>query len=344
VENYAGIDVSLELSSVCVVDAQGKILKEAKVASEPDALVEFFKTLGFAVKRIGLEAGPLSQWLHAGLKGAGYETVLLETRHVKAALSAMTVKTDRKDARGIAQLIRMGWFRPVHAKSVDAQEIRALLIARKQLLGRLIDVELSIRGILRGFGLKVGPVTRRNFEARIRELVAGQATLERIATAMLSARSALKAEYGRLHKAVLATVRDDAVCRRLMTVPGVGPLVAITYKSAIDDPHRIAKSKAAGALFGLTPKKYQSGEKDVTGGITLAGDEIVRTVLYEAANVLLSRVTRFSKLKRWGMDVAKRRGSKRAKVALARKLAVILHRIWVDGTTYRWAEAEPTAA
>lgn len=230
--------------------AQGKILKEAKVASEPDALVDFFETLGFAVKRIGLEAGPLSQWLHAGLKGAGFESVLLETRHVKAALSAMTVKTDRKDARGIAQLIRMGWFRPVHAKSVDAQEIRALLIARKQLLGRLIDVELSIRGILRGFGLKVGPVTRRNFEARIRELVAGQATLERIAGAMLSARSALKAEYGRLHKAVLAIVRDDAVCRRLMTVPGVGPLVAITYKSAIDDPHRIVKSKAAGALFG----------------------------------------------------------------------------------------------
>jgi transposase len=340
VENYAGIDVSLELSSVCVVNAQGKVLKEAKVASEPDALVEFFERLGFAIKRIGLEAGPLSQWLHAGLKGAGFETVLLETRHVKAALSAMTVKTDRKDARGIAQLIRMGWFRPVHAKSVDAQEIRALLIARKQLLGRLIDVELSIRGILRGFGLKVGPVTRKNFEARIRELVAGQSTLERIAMAMLSARSALKAEYGRLHKAVLATVRDDAVCRRLMTVPGVGPLVAIT---AIDDPHRIAKSKAAGALFGLTPKKYQSGEKDVTGGITLAGDEIVRTVLYEAANVLLSRITQFSKLKRWGMDVAKRRGSKRAKVALARKLAVILHRIWVDGTTYRWAEAGPIA-
>ncbi|CUU17717.1 Mobile element protein CDS [Bradyrhizobium sp.] len=274
-ENYAGIDVSLELSSVCVVDSQGKILKKAKVASEPDALVEFFETLGFAVNRIGLEAGPLSQWLHAGLQRAGFETVLLETRHVKAALSAMTVKTDRKDARGIAQLIRMGWFRAVHAKSIGAQEIRALLVARKQLLGRLIDVELSIRGILRGFGLKVGPVTRKNFEARIRELVAGQATLERIAIAMLSARSALKAEYGRLHKAVLATVRDDAVCRRLMTVPGVGPLVAITYKSAIDDPHRIVKSKAAGALFGLTPKKYQSGEKDVTGGITLAGDEIV---------------------------------------------------------------------
>jgi transposase len=344
VEHYAGIDVSLELSSVCVVDAQGKIVKEAKVSSEPEALVSFFKGLGFPMKRIGLEAGPLSQWLHAGLVQARFETVLLETRHVKAALSAMTVKTDRKDARGIAQLLRMGWFRAVHAKSIGSQEVRALLVARKQLLGRLVDVELSIRGILRGFGLKVGPVTRNGFEARIRELVTGQATLERIATAMLSARAALKAEYEELHKAVLAIVREDVVCRRLMTVPSVGPLVAITYKSAMDDPSRIAKSKAAGALFGLTPKKYQSGEKDVTGGITRTGDEMVRTALYEAANVLLSRITRFSKLKRWGMDVAKRRGSKRAKVALARKIAVILHRMWVDGTTYRWAAAEPIAA
>ena len=342
-EHYAGVDVSLELSSVCVVDAQGKIVKETKVSSEPEALVSFFKGLGFPMKRIGLEAGPLSQWLHAGLAQAGFETVLLETRHVKAALSAMTVKTDRKDARGIAQLLRMGWFRAVHAKSIGSQEVRALLVARKQLLGRLIDVELSIRGILRGFGLKVGPVTRKEFEARIRELVMGQATLERIADAMLSARAALKAEYEKLHKAVLAIVREDAVCRRLMTVPSVGPLVAITYKSAMDDPNRIVKSKAAGALFGLTPKKYQSGDKDVTGGITRTGDEMVRTALYEAANVLLSRITRFSKLKRWGMDVAKRRGSKRAKVALARKIAVILHRMWVDGTTYRWAAAEPIA-
>src|SRR6202161_2941419 len=234
-EHYAGIDVSLELSSVCVVDAKGKIVKEAKISSDPVALLTFFRGLGIAIERIGLEAGPLSQWLHAGLKRAGFETVLLETRHVKAALSAMTVKTDRKDARGLAQLIRLGWFRSVHAKSIGSQEVRALLVARKQLLGRLIDVELSIRGILRGFGLKVGQVTRKTFEARIRELVTGQPTLERIAGAMLSARASLEVEYEKLHKAVLAIVREDAVCRRLMTVPGVGPLVAVTFKSAVDD-------------------------------------------------------------------------------------------------------------
>ena len=283
-------DVSLELLSVCIVDAKGKIVKEAKVGSDPDTLVAFLRGLDLAIERIGLEAGPLSQWLHAGLTSAGFEAVLLETRHVKAALSAMTVKTDRKDARGIAQLIRMGWFRAVHCKSAGSQEVRALLVARKLLLSKLLDVEFSIRGILRGFGLKMGMVTRKRFEARVRELYADHAMLEQICSAMLTARSALQTEYAKLHKALLVIVREDEVCRRLMTTPGVGPLVAITFKTGVDDPSRIHKSKAVGALFGLTPKKYQSGETDVTGGITRAGDEMVRTALYEAASVLLSRV------------------------------------------------------
>src|SRR5215207_11734291 len=162
-EHYAGLDVSLKETSVCIVDGAGKIIRETKVDSEPEALVGYFSSLTITVVRIGLEARPLSQWLYAALMQAGYAVVLLETRHVKAALSAMTVKTDRRDARGIAQLLRMGWYRPVHAKSIGSQEMRALLVARKQLLGRLIDVELSVRGILRGFGLKVGQVTRKEF-------------------------------------------------------------------------------------------------------------------------------------------------------------------------------------
>src|SRR3982750_3744075 len=203
-EHYAGIDVSLERSSVCVVDATGRIVREAKVASEPEALVGFLAGLGVALARIGLEAGPLSQWLHAGLAGAGFEAVLLETRQVKAALSAMVVKTDRKDARGIAQLLRMGWYRPVHRKSPPAQEIRALLVGRKLLQAKLVDVELSIRGILRGFGLKLGEVSRGRFAARVRELIAGQPMLERVVEPMLRAREALRAEYLGLHRAVPA--------------------------------------------------------------------------------------------------------------------------------------------
>jgi transposase len=204
-----------------VVDGTGRIVREAKVASEPEALVRFFRELGLPLARVGLEAGPLSQWLHAGLTGAGLEAVLLETRHVKAALSAMIVKTDRKDARGIAQLLRMGWYRPVHRKSPPAQEVRALLVGGKLLQGKLLDVELSIRGILRGFGLKLGEVSKGRFAARVRELVAGQPTLERVIGPMLRAREALRSEYLALHRAVLAIVREDAVCRRLMSVPGV---------------------------------------------------------------------------------------------------------------------------
>ena len=343
-EYYAGIDVSLGHSSVCVVDITGKIVREAKVASEPDALVRFFRQLEVRVTRIGLEAGPLSQWLHAGLSEAGFDTVLLETRHVKAALSAMVVKTDRKDARGIAQLLRMGWFRPVHRKSVDAQEVRALLVGRKLLQSKLRDVEFSIRGILRGFGLKVGEVSKGCFAARVQELIAGHAMLEAVIGAMLAARTSLHSEFMRLHRRMLAIVRADEICRRLMTVPGVGALVAVTFKVTVDEPGRFTSSKTVGAHFGLTPKRCQSGETDVTGGVSKAGDAMVRTALYEAANVLLSRTTRFSTLKRWAMEVAKRRGAKRAKVALARKLASVLHRMWVDGSAFRWGKPAPAAA
>ena len=342
-DHFAGLDVSLEQTSVCVVDATGKIVREAKVASEPEALVRFFDQLGFPVVRIGLEAGPLSQWLHAGLTEAGLATVLLETRHVKAALSAMVVKTDRKDARGIAQLLRMGWYRPVHRKSADAQEVRALLVGRKLLQSKLRDVEFSIRGLLRGFGLKVGEVSKGRFAARVQELIAGQAMLEEVVGAMLTARAGLHSAFMRLHRKMLAIVRDDEVCRRLMTVPGVGPLVAVTFTATVDDPGRFSSSKAVGAHFGLTPKKYQSGETDVTGGVSKVGDALVRTALYEAANVLLSRTTRFSTLKRWALEVAKRRGLKRAKVALARKLAVVLLRIWATGGTFRFGKAAAAA-
>jgi transposase len=199
-EHHAGLDVSLEETSVCIVDGAGKIIRETQVASEPETLVGYFSSLEIEVVRIGLEAGPLSQWLHAALTEAGFEVVLLETRHVKAALSAMTVKTDRRDARGIAQLLRMGWYRPVHCKTLPSQEVRAIITARKTLLGKLIDIELSMRGILRGFGLKVGAVTRKSFETRVRELMDGQSTLTAIMEGMLNTRATLITEVAKLHK------------------------------------------------------------------------------------------------------------------------------------------------
>lgn len=343
-EHYAGLDVSLELTSVCIVDALGEIICEAKVPSEPEALIGFLRGRQLAIGRVGLEAGPLSQWLHAALVDAGFETVLLETRHVKAALSAMSVKTDRRDARGIAQLLRTGWFKPVHAKSVSAQEVRALLTSRKLMQGKLLDIESGIRGVLRGFGLKVGLISRGRFETRIRELVEGHLILETVSDAMLGARAALETEFKRLHRELLGIVRADPVCCRLMSVPGVGAIVAITFKSGVDDPSRFRRSRDVGPHFGLTPRKYQSGELDVTGSISKVGDRMVRTALYEAASVMLTRTVRISPLKSWALGVAKRRGTKKARVALARKLAVILHRMWVDGTSFRWSNDAPATA
>lgn len=344
VEHYAGIDVSLEQSKVCMIDAGGGIVREATVASEPAALAAWFTSLEQPPAVIGLEAGPLSQWLHGGLTAAGFDVVLLETRHVKAALSAMVVKTDRKDASGIAQLLRMGWFRPVHCKSPGAQERRALLKARKQLQEKAIDVELSIRGLLRGFGLKLGRVSPGRFEQRVRELAHGQPTLEEVMDAMLAARAALRDQLARLDRQVRAIVREDATCRLLMTAPGVGAVVALTYTAGVDDPARFRRSKAVGAHFGLTPRRYQSGQVDVTGRISKVGDAMVRAALYEAAQVMLTRTRSPSALKSWAMRIARRRGGKRAIVALARKLAVVLHRMWVDGTAFRYTKEESAKA
>jgi transposase len=343
-DHYAGIDVSLECSSVCVVAANGKIVREHKVASEPEALIAWFGSLGLGLTRIGLEAGPLSQWLYAAMRAAGLAVELLETRHVRSALQAMPVKSDRNDARGIAQLMRLGWFRPVHCKSIAAQEMRALLTARKLLQSKLIDVELSLRGILRGFGLKVGKTTPRRFAGRIQELVAGHLTLEAVAAAMLSAREVLLREFNGFEKQLRTMARLDPRTRLLMSAPGVGPIVALTYVSAIDDPARFKSSKAVGPHFGLTPKKYQSGETDVTGRISKIGDASVRTALYEAAHVILVRPVRGSGLKSWAMKLARRAGMKKAKVALARKLAVILHRMWVDGTSFVFTAPNKPAA
>jgi transposase len=197
---------------------------------------------------------------------------------------------------------------------------------------------------LRGFGLKVGEASRSRFAARVRELAAGQAMLEAVVEPMLRAREALRTEAAAPHRRVPAIVRGHEVCRRLMTVPGVGAVVALTFVAAVDDPTRSRRSRDVGAHFGLTPRRYQSGETDVVGGITRVGDASVRVALYEAANVLPTRGTRFSSLKRWAMEVAKRRGARRAKVALARKLGTVLHRLWVDGTEFRWGkEAAVTA-
>src|SRR5277367_2876806 len=338
--HFVGLDISVKETSICIVDEAGKVVCERKVPTEPDDIAVLLTSVGGEYVRVGIEAGPLSQWLVNGLAEAGLPVVCVETRHMKALLTAQQInKSDRNDARGIAQMMRVGLFKPVHVKTLASQERRMLLTSRK-----LLDVESDLRGTLRNFGLKVGTVSTGGFEARIRELVEGFHSLAAIVGPMLIVRRVLREQFAVLHKMLLGLVRHDPVCRRLMTAPGVGPVVALTYRAAVDQPQRFLHSKAVGASAGLTPKRVQSGESDYDVGISKTGDVMLRTMLYEAAQSLLTHSgARWSWLKAWGLRVAQRRGMRRATVAVARRLAVILHRMWVDETDFRWSNKAPAA-
>jgi len=299
---YAALDVSLRSVHLCMIDDQGELIAETKLSSEVTDIIAYLDSLDLDVSIIGLEAGTLAQYLTYGLQSAGYEVVCMEARQVKAALSAMRNKTDKNDARGIAQLLRSGWYSPVHIKSMASHRIRLLLSSRKAVLTKCIDLENEIRGLLKVFGIKLPP----------------------------------KLGHGSFDPAVRDIIETDVVSQRLMSAPGVGFVTALTYKAGVDDPTRFKHSRTVAAHFGLTPRRFQSGEIDIEGHISRCGDRDVRSTLYTAANALMTRSSKWSSLKAWGMQVAKTRGHRRAVIAVARKLAIILHRIWVDDTQFQW--------
>lgn len=341
---FAGLDVSLKLTAICIVDRDGNVVREGMADTQPDMLLAWLKDTGLKFERIGLEAGQCSSWLHKGLTAAGLPVVCVETRHAKGVMQAQRVKTDRNDARALAQMMRTGWFKSVHIKGEDSQKLRALMGSRRCLLDKQHDLDNHIRGALRTFGLKVGVIGQSGFEDRVRELVAQDGDLEVGIGALLEARRVIHEQVRLLTRMIESFVRKDTVCRRLMTAPGVGPLTALAFKTAIDDPTRFRKSRHVGVHLGLTPRKYASGEVDHNGGITRCGDDFARMHLYEAAHALLVKTRRWCALKAWGVRIAKRSSFKNACVAVARKLAVILHRMWLDGTDFRWGREDQAAA
>jgi transposase len=280
--------------------------------------------------------------LHDALAAAGLPVVCLETHQLRATLAAMTHKTDRNDARGIAQVVRTGWYKAVHAKSRSSREMRALLVSRRLLLRQALKLENSLRGTLKAFGHKLPCGARRRFEALVLEKLDAEPALLAVVRPLLEARQALLAGFDALHRQLLAIVRRDQACRRMMTVPGVGPVTALAFRMAVDDPTRFRSSKAVGAVFGLVPRKHQSGAVDRDGRVTKAGDGLVRAALYEAATTLLARVRQASRLRAWATSLAERVGARRARVGVARKLAVVLHRLWLDGTVFRPGEEATT--
>ena len=342
-KHFVGLDVSARSVSLCVVDAESRVVHERKMSVDPDAIAAHIQNLALDIERIGLEAGMLSQHLYAGLAAAGLPVICVETRHMKAALSAQLNKTDRHDARGIAQMMRVGLYKPVHVKTPASQRLRTVLTARQLLRAKLLDLENEVRGFLRNLGYDLGKVTAKDFERRVREL-AGDTDLMVVVDTLLIVRRTLREGFAKLDDLLVRLAREDSVCRRLMTVPGVGPLVALTFRATVDVPARFVRSRAVGAHFGLTPRRYQSGEVDRTGRISKWGDAMMRTALYEAAQVLLTRVKRWSALRAWAAQVSRRRGQKKAIVALARRIGVILHRMWIDGTDFHWGMPPTMAA
>jgi transposase len=334
---YAGLDVSLRSTNICVIDDQGELLAEGKADAEVADIVAFLDELDVDISEVGLEAGTLTQYLTYGLQFAGYDVVCMEARQVKAALSAMRNKTDKHDARGIAQLLRSGWYSRVHIKSMESHRIRALLTSRKAVLSKCIDLEQEIRGIFKVFGIKLPPrLGHGSFDPKVRPLIEADEALSQSLLPMLDARLVLYRTFRELDNRTRHLANDDPVCQLFMTAPGVGFITSLTYKAGVDDPTRFKRSRTVAAHFGLTPRRFQSGELDLEGHISRCGDADVRSTRYTAANAMLTRSSQWSSLKAWGMKLAKTRGHKKAVIAVARKLAVILHRMWIDDTQFRW--------
>jgi transposase len=335
---YAGLDVSDKQTHICVVDADGAVMRRDCVASDPEALAKWLKRHCAGLSRVVLETGPLSTFLYHGLAEHAVPVTCICARHAKKALSARVNKSDVNDAESLAQLARTGWFKAVHMKAGATHIDRAALKIRAQLMTSRNAMANQLRGMLKLFGLRMGNVTTPNKRReRLDSLFTQRPDLKGVFTPLIESIEALEVQLASSSKVLDARAAADPVCARLMSVPGVGPITALTFKASIEDPGRFARGCDAGAYAGLTPRRSQSGERDYNGRISKAGDPLLRHALYEAANSLLVRVKRPFALQIWGRKIAETKGPKRARVAVARKLAILLHKLWQSDTEFRWA-------
>lgn len=343
-EQFVALDVSLREISVCVMDGKGAVVFEGKVAADPALLIALIRTKAPQVARVGLETGATSPWLFRALTAAGLPVVCIDARHAHAALSMRPTKSDRNDARGLADILRMGWYREVHTKSITSHERRSVLGARHQLVRMRTDLDAQIRGLLKTFGLVLGTGNKDSLIQRVEELAEGHPGISALVAKLADVRRHIASQVAAIDRDIRRLVHAEPTLKRFTSVPGVGPITALAFLSAVDDPSRFKHARDVGPYLGLTPRRYQSGETDRQGRISKCGDSYARTCLYEAANVLLTRVQRFSPLKAWGMRLMKRSGGRKARIAVARKLAVILHCIWTDGTDFWWTREEARTA
>ena len=334
---FAALDVSQEETAVCAVDADGMIMAEGKVPTCPDAIAAWFAQWPGVIERVGMETGPLAVWLWNALSAKGVPIVCLDARHAHGVLKMMPNKTDRQDARGLAQIVRTGWFKEVQIKSHGAYAVRALLSARATLVSIRVRLENEMRGLLKTFGVMFGKRVG-GFARRAEEIIAGEFAvapeLRPVFEALVAARRAILERIRALDARLRAAARRSHIVRLFMTAPGVGPVTALAVAAAFDDTARFRRSSSVGAYLGLTPKRHESGEVSYSGRVSKRGDKMTRTYLFEAANAVMTRKIGGSRLRDWARGVAARTGPRKARVALARKLAVILHAMWRTGASF----------
>jgi transposase len=339
-DQYVGLDVSLKQTWISVRQNRKRIWR-GKCLSHPRAVADAIRQHAPNAVLVVFETGALATWFHHALTAEGLPAVCIDARHAKAALDTAPNKTDANDADGLALLAEAGFFREVRVKSWEAMPVRTLVGGRAQLIAISNDLSNQIRGIMKTFGLVVPKGGGRSFETNVRALLEGQAALAGSVLPLLEAWRAVRVQTAKLDRQLVAVARKSPACRLLMTVPGVGTITALSYTTMIEDPANFANSRAVGAFVGLTTRSYQSGEVDYDGHISRRGDKHVRALLYEAATVVLTRVRSDSALRRWGLKLKEKVGFKRAAVAVARKLAVILHALWRDGRVFDPAFGAP---
>ena len=339
---YVGFDVSKEETAFCVKDATGKILSRGKVATDPVALFDALKEHCVCPERIVVETGTMSGWLSRELDRLGVAVDVIDARQAHAVMKLQHNKTDAKDAALLAEIARTGFCRPVSVSSEASQERRILIKARRHLVRQHRDTQNAVRGFLAALGIRF-PRGSGKLAARVRAALEERCDLKVMIEPLLASAEALRIQIKRLDREVSARAKASPACRLLMTVPGVGPITALAFAATIDDAGRFAKSRTVGAYVGLTSRRFQSGEVDYTGKISKFGDSLLRSLLYEAANSLLTVVRRAHPVKDWARRIRKRSSHKKACVALARKLAVIMHRMMVTGEAFRWPEKEAAA-
>lgn len=339
---YVGLDVSMKETSICIVDESGKNVYEQSVPSDPTSITECLKNTNLSIEKIGLESGSISYWLNTKLLKYGMPAICIDARHIAAILSVNVNKTDKNDARGIANAMRCGLYREVILKPQSNVDIEVLLAARKGLVKQRTALKNTIRGLIKTYGIRLGAITgNKKFLDAVRSGIKDTPAIVQLSIeTLLNTFEVLEIQIHKLERQLKEIARTDSDIVLLQTIPGVGLITVLSFKMAIGDPSRFIDSRDVGAYFGMTPQQYASGEMNKQGRISKCGHAEVRSLLVEAATVMMTRAKLWSKLKAWGLKIMRKKGLKKASVAVGRKLAVIMHRMLITKEIFRLSDKE----